>query len=98
MTEDQSHFQEEEERRAKSKQMEGAPDSEDFSKFVDSSSGESIAINGEEDSQSAEVEEDASEVQTESEKSTESFQEWRGRRPKKKQTVRSEGGESSSCP
>ncbi len=94
-TEDQSHVQGEEERRVKSKRVEGDPDS-DFSKFADSSSGKSIAIDGEEDSQSAEIEEDAPEVQTESEKSTESFQEQRGRRPKKKQTVRSEGGEISS--
>ncbi len=94
MTEDQSHVQEEEERE-KSERMDGGPDSK-FLKFLNASLGDSIGIDGEEDLQSVGMEEIVPEVPKEAEKSTELLQEQRGRMPKKKQTIRSEGGEISS--
>ncbi len=43
------------------------------------------------------MEESASEVLNEAEKNAKSFQEQRGRKPKKKQAARGEGGEISLC-
>ncbi len=66
-------------------------------KFLDENSSDSIAIDGEEDLQSIGMEEIMSEVPKEAEKNAEPFQEQRGRRPKKKQAVRSKGGKISLC-
>ncbi len=54
-------------------------------------------MDGDEDPQSAGTEESAPDVQKEVEKNAELFQEQRGRKPKKKQAARAEGGEISSC-